>query len=395
MLAIVWRRRVVDVRGGARRVLEDAWRPEEEFCPPNPRVYPHQWLWDSCFHAISWATLGDERGSRELASCFRAQLPSGFVPHMRYLEPNHLRGPLSDRSAYTQPPIYAHAARVLSQAGLPVGDDVIAAIGRGLGWLWERRMSEDGLLFITHPWESGADDSPRWDDWIPLRRYDHRGFSRYDAELVTATEFGEDGAAVWSNAFVAAPAAFNAFAAHAAGELAALTGDATWEARGRDLAAAMDEHLWNEHSGLWLDAAVVGGGESVTAPTLDGAIGALATADPERAHRALALLTDSTRFGASYGLRYLPPDHPKYQADEYWRGPAWPQLNYMAWVAARRWARGDVADAIATMSVRGATQSRFAEYWNAENGRGLGARPQGWAALAAVFSAPSASSTRH
>lgn len=385
MLTTVWRRRVVDVREGARKILEDSWRPDGEFCPPNARVYPHQWLWDSCFHSIAWAALGDARGTQELTSCFRAQLPSGFVPHMRYLEPNTVRGPLNDRSSYTQPPIYAHAARVLADAGLPVGADVLAAIERGLEWLWEHRMSEDGLLFIVHPWESGADDSPRWDSWIPLSRYDHRAYSKYDADLVTATEFAEDGAAIWSQAFVAVPAAFNAFAAHAASELSALGSDPKWQSRAHDLAAAMDEHLWDDDAGLWMDAAVVGGGETVTVPTLDGAYGALASNDEERAHRVLSQLIGVRRFGASYGLRYLPPDHPAYEADEYWRGPAWPQLNYMAWIAARRWDRSDVADAIAAMSVQGAAVSQFAEYWNAETGAGHGAEPQGWAALAAVY----------
>jgi hypothetical protein len=348
-------------------------------------VYPHQWLWDSCFHAIAWSAFGDERGLRELTSCFRAQLPSGFVPHMRYLEPNHLRGPLDDRSSYTQPPIYAHAARVLSQADMPVGAELLDAIARGLDWLWQRRMGDRGLLFIVHPWESGADDSPRWDSWIPLSRYNHRAYSKYDAELVTQTEFDEVGAAVWSRAFVAAPAAFNAFAAHAAHELAELTGDARWQERGRDLAVAMDEHLWDDDEGLWLDLAVVGGGGSVRVPTLDGAFGALATADTHRAHRVLDQLLDPQRFGSSYGLRYLPRDHPAYDANEYWRGPAWPQLNYMAHVAARRWDRADVATSIREMSLRGATRSRFSEYWNADNGVGSGARPQGWAALAAVL----------
>jgi glycogen debranching enzyme len=147
----------------------------------------------------------------------------------------------------------------------------------------------------------------------------------------------------------------------------------------------MDEHLWDDAQGLWLDLAVVGGGDSVDAPTLDGVFGALATADPDRAHRVLDQLLDPQRFGSSYGLRYLPRDHPAYDANEYWRGPAWPPLNYMAHVAARRWDRADVADAIKTMSLRGATRSKFAEYWNAENGAGRGARPQGWATLAATY----------
>lgn len=374
-----------EIRERARTVLDSSWRPDDEFCPPNARVYPHQWLWDSCFHAIAWSALGDERGLRELTSCFRAQLSTGFVPHMRYLEPNHLRGPLSDRSSFTQPPIYAHAARVLSHAGFAIDADLIAAITRALDWLWQHRMDDRGLLFIVHPWESGADDSPRWDDWVGLPRYDHRTYSKWDADLVAATDVDDVGAAIWSRAFVAIPAAFNAFAAHAAGELAALTGDARWKQRGLDLAAAMDQHLWDDNEDLWLDLPVVGGGPGARAPTVDGVFGALATAKSDRADRVFGQLLDSRRFGSSYGLRYLPPDHPAYDANDYWRGPAWPQLNYMAHVAARRWDRADVADAIRAMSLRGATNSGFAEYWNAETGAGRGARPQGWAALAATY----------
>ncbi len=382
-MAMPWA--VADIRERARSVLDSSWRADDDFCPPNAQVYPHQWLWDSCFHAIAWSALGDQRGLRELRSCFRAQLPSGFVPHMRYLEPNNLRGPLTDRSSFTQPPIYAHAAHVLTRAGFAIETTLLDAIASGLEWLWQHRREDRGLLFIVHPWESGADDSPRWDSWLSHSRYDHRAYSKFDAELVAQTDYDDAGAAVWSRTFVAIPAAFNAFAAHAAHELAALSGDAQWEVRSRDLAAAIDEHLWDDEVGLWLDIAVVGGGDSAAAPTLDGVFGGLATADRDRANRALDHLLEPGRFASTYGLRYLPPGHPAYDANEYWRGPAWPQLNYMAYVAARRWDRVDVADAIRSMSLRGTMESGFAEYWNAETGAGRGACPQGWAAVAAAL----------
>ena len=385
MLGLMWWRRSEDVRAGAYRVLADSWRPADEFCPPNVRVYPHQWLWDSCFHAIAWSALGDERGVRELTSCFKAQLPSGFVSHMRYLTPNRVRGPLTDRSSYTQPPIYAHAAHLLTSAGFPLDDALIAAIDQGLEWLWSHRMSEQGLLFVVHPWESGCDDSPRWDSWVGRTSYRRRSYGRYDAEVVQQTVFDGEGAAVWSSSFVAAPAAFNAFAAHAARELVAIGGDQRWIARADALASAIDEHLWDDGQGVWVDQALVGGGPSTHVPTLDGIFGALVTAAEERADRALSQLLDPERFNAPFGLRYLPRQHPGYRANAYWRGPAWPQLSYMAYETAQRWRRTDVADAIATMTIRGAMRARFAEYWNAETGRGLGARPQGWTALAAVF----------
>ncbi|MCU1592875.1 MAG: hypothetical protein JWO12_267 [Frankiales bacterium] len=374
-----------EVRDGARRVLESSWREQDGFCPPNPIVYPHQWLWDSCFHAIAWAALGDDRAGRELASCLSGALASGFVPHMRYLGPSAGRGPLPDRSSFTQPPIYAHAARCIRDGGLPLPPDVVARAAAGLDWLWRSRLTPQGLLAIVHPWESGSDDSPRWDDWVGTTTYDHAAFSAWDRGLVPSTGYDELGAAVGSSAFVCAPSAFNAFASHAAAELFALTGDAVWEGRAQDLATAIDTHLWDDDQGLWVDHALVGGGESVRIPTLDGALGALCSSDAEKAHRVLDQVADPSRFGASHGVAFLPPDHPRYDPSAYWRGPAWPQLDYMIAVAARRWDRHEVVEQVTRASARGVLASGFAEYRNAETGAGLGAIPQGWAAVAAAL----------
>ena len=50
----------------------------------------------------------------------------------------------------------------------------------------------------------------------------------------------------------------------------------------------------------------------------------------------------------------------------------WPQLAYLLWLAG-----ADVAEA----SVRGASVSGLAEYWDADDGTGLGAIPQSWTGL--------------
>ena len=64
-------------------MLSNAWR-EPGFCVPNPATYPYQWLWDSCFHSIIWAELGDDRCVTELANTLAHQDGDGFVPHMTY-----------------------------------------------------------------------------------------------------------------------------------------------------------------------------------------------------------------------------------------------------------------------------------------------------------------------
>jgi hypothetical protein len=375
------------VRRGALGVLEGTWRPEDGFCPPNPTTYPHLWLWDSCFHAIAWAGLGDPRAATELGSCLQAQLSHGFVPHMRYASPSINRGPLADRSSFTQPPIYAHAARAIAGRGIELTRATLPAVTRALDYLWEHRRTDDGLLFIVHPWESGSDDSPRWDSWIGRSDWNRLAFTAADHRLVAAALFDNRGAAVTSRAFVAAPSAFNAFAGHAAAELAALTGDATWARRAAELAEAVDGLLWDEAQGLWVDRAIVGDGATASIPTLDGLMPALITADEDKARRALAQAADPTRFAAPFGPRFLPRDHPAYRADEYWRGPAWPQLGYMRTVAARAWGEDALAAELADTGRRSALASGFAEYWNPETGDGLGARPQGWAAVAAAYPA--------
>ena len=72
---------------------------------------------------------------------------------------------------------------------------------------------------------------------------------------------------------------------------------------------------------------------------------------------------------------------PTYDPDEYWRGPCWPQLAYLLWLAARRRHRHRDGDQLAATTIAGAEASGLAEYWNPDTGAGLGAIPQSWAAL--------------
>lgn len=382
------------LRAGALRVLTEHWDEARGHTYPNRRTYPHQWLWDSCFAAIAWRAVGaPDRGLRELTGVLSGQLDGGFVPHMRYAGTGSGRGPRTDVSSFTQPPIYAHTARVLA-ADVEVPADLLERIGLGLDWLWRERRTPDGLVFLVHTWESGADDSPRWDswmapflgkkDWTRLRWFRPR-WSRFDRHLVDVAVYDGAGVAVDSTAFVCAPAAFHALTAHAAAEYAALSGDPVWTERAEELAYVMDRQMWDPASGLWADVPVVGGGPSASVPTLDGVLGALVTRDGERAERALNQLADPTRFAAPFGLAYVAREHRSYNANQYWRGTAWMQMNYLARLAALRWGRTDLADAIAEMSRRGALRSGFAEHWNPETGKGRGAVPLSWAALAAAM----------
>src|SRR5215207_10714491 len=379
---------IMNVRAQVRRLMEAHWDEDLGFCVPNPSVYPHLWLWDSCFHAVVWTYLQDGRATRELDAVLEGQLPDGLVPHMRYgrQPPDAWLGPLRSTSSLAQPPMYGHAIKVLVEHGIDPAPAMLTRARRGLDWLWSHRRTDLGLLFVVHPWEAGNDHSPRWDDWgAPGRTagdYDRAARTAWNKARMADLSFHEDGAAAWSTTFVACPAAFNAYVAFNMAELAHVVGNADLARRSRLLSDAIDEHLWDDTEGLWRDLAVLGGGPSVRVPISDGVMGALVTDDRARAAAALSQLDLPDRFRAPFGPSNVARTHPAYDPDMYWRGASWPHLNYLLWLAQRRWDRNEQSAALAENTVVAAVQSGWAEYWNPESGRGLGAIPQSWTGLA-------------
>ncbi len=374
------------VKSVALGILESAWRDDRGYCLPNADVYPHMWLWDSCFHSIAWTSLHDERGVVELGHALHEQFSNGFLPHMVYADPNPVyRGPRSDVSCFAQPPVYSLAMTWARRQGLSVPDNLSGQISRALSYFTSRRF-RDGLAFVVHPWETGCDDSPRWDSWYGGSAWNAPEWVARDQQLVAATEFsGDEGDATWNTEFVCAPSLFNGILSHAfllAGEL---TGQSAQRRASFEIGEAMDELLWDDSQGMYVDRPVVGGGDSHRAPTLDGVLSALGSVRRDRALACLDQLRAPSMFAAPWGLRYLPAGDPRYLPDAYWRGPAWPQLEFLAVQACRRWGEDGLAGQIADRAKRGIVRSGWAEYWNPETGSGRGARPQTWASLAAAL----------
>jgi hypothetical protein len=364
--------------------MEAHWRPDLGWSVPNADVYPWGFLWDSCFHALVWDALGDERADRELASVFAAQTASGFVPHMNYAaEPAASTGfwGVAGASTITQPPMYGHAIAVLHRHGRDVGAASDAAL-RALRHLFEVRRAPCGLLRIFHPWESGVDDHPRWAVWQP-DPWDRVGWRVAKGRLVRAMRV-EDGEAVASPAFDVCPAGFNALVAWNAWQLAAVTGDDRLRRDADDLAAVLDTR-WDPQAATWSDVAADGTPGSAIR-TLDALLPALVTADDGRARTALAAAVDPDHFGLPFGPSGVDVAEPAFDPAGYGRGSAWPHLTYLLWVAALRLGLTTVAADLAGRLVGGAEVSGLSEHWDPRDGAGLGARPQSWTGLAVVVS---------
>jgi hypothetical protein len=275
--------------------------------------------------------------------------------------------------------MYGHALRVLAQRGFGM-EHLHERAGAALRWLFEeRRDPESGLILVVHPWESGRDDSPRWDGWEP-RRFNDRRWNRRKRELVGSLVLS-DGAATSNAEFEVAPAGFNALVAFNARELAELTGDAEPREHADALVAALDAR-WADEQRTWGDVRVCGAGTGAFAPTLDGLLAVLVSDDDRLVDTAFAELFETKRFWRSFGPSGTAADDPGYEPRRYWRGDSWPQEIYLLMVAAERRGRHDAARRLAEKLVTGCTRSCSAERWSPESGAALGAVPQGWAALA-------------
>ena len=370
-----------DLAAEAHRILEAAWRDDDAaggYCVPNPTTYPWQWLWDSCFHAVAWAHLGDERATRELSSALSAQDGEGFVPHLRYgagPQPHAALWGRSGASTITQPPMYGHTVAELSRLGFEVEGTILDRATNGLRFLLgRRRRTAGGLVEICHPWESGCDDSPRWDDVVPEGWSPRAWFDRKGA-LVGSIERSAGGAPLHNPAFAVGSAGFSALVAWNALELAGITADDALRRQAIELADAVDAR-WDAERTTWVDDGPTAEG-SGGVRTLDALLPLLLRPRPE----AIASLTDPSAFGAPCGPRGVHLAEPSYAPTTYWRGPAWPQLTYLLWLATSSVYDRTASASLSRSMVTGTVNSSFAEYWDADTGRALGAVPQTWSAL--------------
>ncbi|MBI4100857.1 glycoside hydrolase [Candidatus Microgenomates bacterium] len=153
-----------------------------QYTVPSLQLYPHQWLWDSCFIAIGLAHHNPQRAAQEIKSLFRGQWTNGMLPNIIFgssdtfwAGPKHWQSHVSkfapagiETSSMTQPPLVAYAAWLVAQK-LPEAEREVflKQIYPGLlayhSWLYrERDPANSGLAVLVHPWESGLDNTPTW-----------------------------------------------------------------------------------------------------------------------------------------------------------------------------------------------------------------------------------------
>ena len=158
-----------------------SWANENyKYFSPSKHHYPHQWFWDSCFHAIILSHFDIELAKNEVRGLLKVQSENGFIPHVIYWNTSKFRRPLAGLGAMLesspslspkttdliQPPLIAQSVEAIYKKDKDVDflKEVVPKLLKYYLWLAKNRdPDEDGLISIIAPYESGLDQSPSYD----------------------------------------------------------------------------------------------------------------------------------------------------------------------------------------------------------------------------------------
>ncbi|MFO8102364.1 MAG: trehalase family glycosidase [Dehalococcoidia bacterium] len=380
------------------------------YTAPSPKKYPHQWSWDSSFHAIVNCRLGRPNLAREeILTLLQNMSPEGVLPHiifhgrgLRNLTEQLLRSywPRPGRSPLVQPPVAALAVKEIweSTEDSTFLHEALPFLERHFNWLEaSRRFGRSPLVSIISPWESGLDHKPVFDEVLgrvvnlPLGRY----IALYTMELRLARHKYDSKEVLKRGYFNVREVLFNtiyALGMDALGEMLKATGELSkadlFRNRGRDVGKAILEECYDNATGLYYDIDV-NNNSFIGQPSISSLMPlALSNVPRSRLEAMIRHLTDTSEFWLPFPVPSVPRNgrHFEPQNQRYlWRGPTWINTNWLLVNGLKKHGYPELADAIAESSRKLVAQSGFREYYNPLTGEGGGEKDFGWSTLAAIM----------
>jgi glycogen debranching enzyme len=274
---------------------------------PSMIHYVGVWAWDAFFHALAYQHqhADHELAENQLRVLLDHQREDGMIPDAVHDEGVVMRWklPRTEREAeVTKPPLIAWTALKIAAASdrRDFLAEIYEPITRWNRWWFEKNDDDhDGIAQYNHPFSSGLDDSPLWDEDMPVESPDLNTYlvMQMDAlaRMAEVLELPED-AAKWS--------------AHAD----ALTGK-------------IIAHFWDEAAGVFWATRDHKPIRVLTPfnlfPLLTGRLPRGMT------DRLIGHLLSKEDFWTEYPIPTVARREPKYNPNQMWRGPTWVNINYL------------------------------------------------------------------
>jgi len=402
----------------ARQTLAANWR-EPGFSVPSGRLYPFQWNWDSGFTAIGNAHVNPGRALLEIQTLFTGQWANGMVPHIIFHSekettyfPNfdfwdttvNAGAPRRPKtSGITQPAVHGFVLENLLNK-FPDDPQTIAAIKM----LWPKVVNShrflytyrdperEGLMFMYHPWETGRDNSPLWDnsmDRIVIDKATLPEYVRQDTKLAAADERptadqydryvhqlelgkknGYDGPGIYAESeIVIQDTLMNALLIKSNASLIRIGQRfgfdvAELEEWQQQSTNAFRTKLWNEKLQTFCPYDVRAG-EQIT----EWEIGAYTALSAGIANDTQAAsLNGQLKRLHERGFYLCPsfnPDSPRFDSIRYWRGPIWPHMNWLVHHGLKDYGFDEMAAVVREDTIEIIRQCGFFEYFESNKAK--------------------------
>lgn len=273
-----------------------------EAMTPSKQWYVGVWHWDALFHALAYRHSNLNLAKDQLRLMLDHQLENGMIPDAVHDEGLVVHLAIPIEGDVTKPPLLAWAAwKIFEQDhDLEFLNEIYEPIVRWNAWWFnENDRDHNGLCEYGHPFSSGLDDSPLWDEGMPVESPDLNSYLciQMDTMAKIADAIGE-------------------------------TEDAQhWRDQAETIARKMIEILWDEEAGLFW---ATHDGERIKVRTPFNLFPLITGRMPEEINRKLVEhLTNPKEFWPRFPIPTVALDDPKYNPEQMWRGPTWVNVNYL------------------------------------------------------------------
>ncbi|HVS58748.1 MAG TPA: trehalase family glycosidase [Candidatus Saccharimonadales bacterium] len=429
-----------DLLAKAKEVLKQNDRGN--YTVPTNKLYPHQWLWDSCFIAIGLRHVDVERAKIELLSLLRGQWHNGMVPHMIFSDDPAYERDRDTWRSWTNP----FAPTDVATSGItqaPMLAEAIVQVGKKLEWperrLWyrsvwpgllayhqwlyrERDPHNEGLVLQVHPWETGLDNTPPWmselhthllpawiraieklrlDPFITMLRRDTRSvpanerftnvevLALYDAQRRMRRKAYNIDKVLDHSLFIIEDLTFNAILVRANEHLRHIASSIREELP-PELETCMDkgkkafEELWDPYGSQYYSRDFITH-RLLKEPSIASLMPLYAGCiTQERAETIVHSLENEHMFGTSFPVPSVPLNSVWFQPKRYWQGPTWINMNWLVIDGLKRYGFHDHADALTEVCLELAHKNGMSEYFDPLTGEPLGADNFSWTAALSI-----------
>ena len=396
------------------------------FTIPCNELYPFQWNWDSAFSALGIYTYNKERALMEIDMLFKGQWDNGMIPHIIFHkeDDNYYPGPkvwesktLPETSCITQPPVITTVIWFLILLGLNDNTKINEYYEKLLKyhkWFVSQRDPYNlGLISIFHPWESGRDNSPDWDDALEnIKLNNDLNINRKDNRFIDESERPNDNdynkymqivfkckELNWNCDKIYDEGLFNMcdpgvqfIFIRACKDLYKIAG---YLNKHDDLLLIEEwiktytngcNLLWNREINCYTSLNIKNFKHSkeITSGSM-----LFSYANIEEDYKKEEMIKHSKRIlrKVNYSFPSNDPDNKNFNNKKYWRGPIWCIMNFMLYLGFIQIHEYEISKNIKNNTIELINKNGFYEYYNPETGDGCGGTEFSWtASIYLIFS---------